>query len=141
METILLKILEAQHEILAELRLLRQALTSAPDQAPHVSRPQEATPPPQATAPRPAPAASPASAPASAPATAPVTAAAPRDQPRSMLTVDELTDLGGQFLGPGQMPRGKVKPVEASDLLHEIKAKNKAKSSAFAAFDKFDKGR
>ena len=41
------------------------------------------------------------------------------------------------------MPRGKVKSVDASDLslsiLDDIKAKNKAKRSAFAEFEKFDK--
>lgn len=58
-----------------------------------------------------------------------------------MLTVDELTDLGGQFLEPGQMSRGKVAPVDASDLLRDIKAKNRAKSSAFAAFENFGRNR
>lgn len=132
METILLKILEAQHEILAELRLLRHALTPAQAQA---ARPVEPAPVAAST---PAPIAEPATAPVSTPPPPP---AAPRSQPSGMLTVNELTDLGGQFLSPGQMPRGKVKSVDASDLLSEIKAKNKAKSSAFAEFDKFGKGR
>ena len=41
------------------------------------------------------------------------------------------------------MPRGKVKQVDVADLnssiLDDIKAKNKAKRSAFAEFEKFDK--
>uniref|UniRef100_I2Q738 Uncharacterized protein n=1 Tax=Desulfovibrio sp. U5L TaxID=596152 RepID=I2Q738_9BACT len=147
METILLKILEAQHEILAELRLLRQTLSPAQPKAPQVSPPIEAAPPPQAQAPepRPAPAAAPASAPASTPVTAPPPPASPREQPGGMLTVNELTDLGGQFLDPGQRNRSRVKPVDAAALSHsildDIKAKNKAKRSAFAEFDKFEKGR
>ncbi|EHJ48990.1 hypothetical protein DFW101_2990 [Solidesulfovibrio carbinoliphilus subsp. oakridgensis] len=147
METILLKILEAQHEILAELRLLRQTLSPAQPKAPHLASPVEAAPPPQAQAPepRPAPAAAPASAPASTPVTAPPPPVAPREQSGGMLTVNELTDLGGQFLDPGQRNRSRVKPVDATALSHsildDIKAKNKAKRSAFAEFDKFDKGR
>ena len=43
------------------------------------------------------------------------------------------------------MPRGKVKSVDASDLslsiLDDIKAKNKAKRSAFAEFEKFGRDR
>ncbi len=138
METILLKILEAQHEILAELRLLRHALSPATQPtAPQVSRPVEDAPSPvPAPEPRPAPVAGPAPTPASPPPPPPA-----REPAGAMLTVNELTDLGGQFLDPGQMPRTRVKPVDASDLLSEIKAKNKAKSSAFAEFERFGKDR
>jgi len=69
--------------------------------------------------------------------------APPQQQPGSRLTANELAAIGGQFLDPGQMPRGKVKSVDASDLsnsiLDDIKAKNKAKRSAFAEFEKFDR--
>ena len=188
METILLKILEVQNEILAELRQLRQAVCqSAPlgtaDQPaqPDASAPASAfapatgpgptgaaaaanTPPsalaapashPAAAAPASPPAspasesawslASTSSAPASslASASAAQPAAAPSHQPGGRVTANELAALGGQFLDAGTMPRGKVKSVDASDLslsiLDDIKAKNKAKRSAFAEFEKFDK--
>jgi len=68
-----------------------------------------------------------------------------RKQSGGMLTMDELADLGGQFLDPGQRNRAKVQSVDASDLsgsiLDEIKAKNKAKRSAFAEFEKFGRDR
>ena len=61
------------------------------------------------------------------------------------LTPNELADIGGQFLNTGPLPRTKVKPVDASDLsnsiLDDIKAKNKAKRSAFAEFEKFGRDR
>jgi hypothetical protein len=70
---------------------------------------------------------------------------APPQNASPMLTLNELADLGGQFLEPGHMPRARVKPVDASDLsssiLDDIKAKNKAKRSAFAEFEKFGKDR
>lgn len=145
METILLKILEVQNEILAEVRMLRQAVThgapiSAQAAAP-VSQPQAAAPPP---APEPASTAAytPTFVPEPEPEPQPYLAP-PQQQPGGRLTVNELADLGGQFLDPGQMPRGKVKSVDASDLSHsildDIKAKNKAKRSAFAEFEKFDR--
>lgn len=142
METILLKILEVQNEILAEVRMLRQAVThgsalpaqtAAPASLPHTaaappSAPQAAYTPTFVPEPEPEP----------QPYLAP-----PQQQPGGRLTVNELADLGGQFLDPGQMPRGKVKAVDASDLSHsildDIKAKNKAKRSAFAEFEKFDR--
>jgi len=152
METILLKILEVQNEILAELRQLRQAVvhgapfpttpdpaqpdpTTKPDTPPVAPRVAD-TPPPQHNAFEPEPASQPAPSPASPPP-------APQHQPGGRMTVHELADIGGQFLDPSHMPRGKVKPVEASDLsgsiLDDIKAKNKAKRTAFAEFEKFDK--
>lgn len=142
METTLLKILEAQHEILAELRLLRHALSPATQPtAPQVSRLVEDAPSPvPAPEPRPAPAAAPVAGPAPTPASPPPPPPA-REPAGAMLTVNELTDLGGQFLEPGHMPRTRIKPVDASDLLSEIKAKNKAKSSAFAEFERFGKDR
>ena len=178
METILLKILEVQNEILAELRQLRQAVCqSAPLGAagqparPGTSAPAPAdnaaayTPPPSAAPAASLTSASAASAPSSpasesawslasaspAPApslTAPSAAvpeqtASPAHQPGGRVTANELAAIGGQFLDAGTMPRGKVKSVDASDLslsiLDDIKAKNKAKRSAFAEFEKFDK--
>jgi pyruvate/2-oxoglutarate dehydrogenase complex dihydrolipoamide acyltransferase (E2) component len=128
METILLKILEVQNEILAEMRLLRKAVTQGQPLAPAAPAPVAATPPPQAPDSRPA-----------------ETAPPRREQPGGMLTMNELADLGGQFLEPDQRPRARVKPVDASDLsgsiLDEIKAKNKAKRSAFSEFDKFNRDR
>lgn len=128
METILLKILEVQNEILAEVRQLRQAVC-------HGAPLAVATPPaqPDHIAPTPPP----------APAVNAEPEYAPPPHPGGRLTVHELADIGGQFLDPGHMPRGKVKPVDVSDLsgsiLDDIKAKNKAKRSAFAEFEKFDK--
>ncbi len=129
METILLKILEVQNEILAELRLLRQAVTSG----------QSVEAAPSACAPAPAD--------APLPETSPEPARAPAAHPASggMLTLDDLADLGGQFLEGSQLSRARVKPVDASDLsnsiLDEIKAKNRAKRGAFAEFDKFGRDR
>ena len=184
METILLKILEVQNEILAELRQLRQAVCqSAPLGAagqparPDASAPATAYAPADnatAYAPPPSPAsagsmpsasatsASPPSSPASEPAwslastspapasalaapsaAAPEQTAAPAHQPGGRVTANELAAFGGQFLDAATMARGKVKSVDASDLslsiLDDIKAKNKAKRSAFAEFEKFDK--
>ena len=162
-ETLLREMLEVQSQILAELRLLRQALaqqpagvvvatapaavaTSAvPEAAPVVpAAPVAASPSPAAAVQTPAqPAPEPAPAQQLQPEERP--APQPRQTPAqpagTMLTMDELADLGGQFLDPGQKPRGKVKPVEAADLLRDIKAKNKAKSSAFSAFDRFGRNR
>ena len=144
METILLKILEVQNEILAEVRMLRQAVThSAPltiQAAAPASQPQTAAAPPPA--PETAPAYTPTFVPEPEPEPQPYLAP-PQQQPGSRLTANELAAIGGQFLDPGQMPRGKVKAVDASDLsnsiLDDIKAKNKAKRSAFAEFEKFDR--
>lgn len=154
-EGTLQQILEVQQAILAELRLLRQALAPGaapagrPDTAPRVTPapavqpavpqpPLAATPPPRATE-QPAPAAPPRE-----PVTARPTPPAPSGA-GAMLTLDELTDLGGQFLDPGQLSRTRVKPVDASDLsssiLDDIKAKNKAKRNAFAEFERFGKDR
>ncbi|UJX42655.1 hypothetical protein K9F62_08285 [Desulfovibrio sp. JY] len=163
-ESILREILAVQKEILAELRLMRQALApqSAKAAGPTLKTPIVATATliaPGAAAPippsEPAPAAPQAEAVHPMPTTAvpaqPAATAAPQAQVQpphpsqptgSMLTLDELTDLGGQFLEPGQMSRGtKVAPVEAADLLRDIKAKNRAKRGAFAEFDKFERGR
>ena len=146
METILLKILEVQNEILAEVRMLRQAVThgapiSAQAAAP-ASQPQTAAAPPPAPETAPAPAYTPTFVPEPEPEPQPYLAP-PQQQPGGRLTVNELAAIGGQFLDPGQMPRGKVKAVDASDLSHsildDIKAKNKAKRSAFAEFEKFDR--
>ncbi len=148
METILLKILEVQNEILAEVRMLRQAVThgapiSAQTAAP-ASQPHTAAAPPPAPKPEPAPTAAytPTFVPEPEPEPQPYLAP-PQQQPGSRLTANELAAIGGQFLDPGQMPRGKVKAVDASDLsnsiLDDIKAKNKAKRSAFAEFEKFDR--
>lgn len=145
METILLKILEVQNEILAEMRMLRQAVThGAPlpaQAAAPASQPHTAAAPPAAE-PAPQAAYTPTFVPEPEPEPQPYLAP-PQQQPGGRLTVNELADLGGQFLDPGQMPRGKVKSVDASDLSHsildDIKAKNKAKRSAFAEFEKFDR--
>lgn len=150
-ETTLQQILKVQTAILAELRLLRQAL--APDAKPQATPTAVSEPAPQPTAPQPT-AMEPPAAPqppltaeplptpepmAAQPRVAPPQSASP------MLTLNELADLGGQFLEPGHMPRTRVKPVDASDLsssiLDDIKAKNKAKRSAFAEFEKFGKDR
>ncbi len=68
-----------------------------------------------------------------------------RQRSSSTLTLNELTDLGEQFLDPEQRSRPRVKPVDAADLsssiLDDIKAKNRAKRSAFAEFEKFSKDR
>ena len=146
METILLKILEVQNEILAEVRMLRQAVThGAPisaQTAASASQPHTAAAPPPAPEPAPQAAYTPTFVPEPEPEPQPYLAP-PQQQPGGRLTVNELADLGGQFLDPGQMPRGKVKAVDASDLSHsildDIKAKNKAKRSAFAEFEKFDR--
>lgn len=144
METILLKILEVQNEILAEVRMLRQAVTQGVPLSAQAAAP--APQPQTAAAPSPAPETAPAYTPTFVPEPEPEPepyAAPPQQQPGGRLTVNELADLGGQFLDPGQMPRGKVKAVDASDLSHsildDIKAKNKAKRSAFAEFEKFDR--
>lgn len=129
METILLKILEVQNEILAELRLLRQAVS--------YDTPLAASPQSDHAAP-----ASPDQTPA---APDPFPAQPPAQHPGSRVTANELADIGGQFLNTGPLPRTKVKPVDASDLSHsildDIKAKNKAKRSAFAEFEKFGRDR
>ncbi|WP_428562232.1 MAG: hypothetical protein ACP59X_20860 [Solidesulfovibrio sp. DCME] len=161
-EGTLQQLLAVQQAILAELRLLRQALApgavsagqpeAATPPAPAVqpAMPQPAAPqPPLAAAPspratdQPAPAAPPHAPMAARPASE---AASPAPSgPGAMLTLDELTDLGGQFLEPGQMNRTRVKSVDASDLsnsiLDDIKAKNKAKRNAFAEFERFGKDR
>ena len=136
METILLKILEVQNEILAELRQLRQAISQG---APLAAASQPAPLDAVAPVPTPAPTAS------ASPEIAPPSVAPSPPQPGGRLTVNELADIGGQFLDAGSMPRGKVKSVDASDLSHslldDIKAKNKAKRSAFAEFEKFGRDR
>ncbi|MFU2210516.1 hypothetical protein [Solidesulfovibrio sp. C21] len=162
-ESILREILAVQKEILAELRLMRQALAPQSTKAagPSLTTPVAATATPVApgmaapippSEPAPAaprteaapmpPAATPAQPAATAAPQAQVQPPHPSQPTGSMLTLDELTDLGGQFLEPGQMSRGtKVAPVEAADLLRDIKAKNRAKRGAFAEFDKFERGR
>ncbi|MFP5259014.1 MAG: hypothetical protein ACLGQH_08320 [Acidobacteriota bacterium] len=146
METILLKILEVQNEILAELRQLRQAivhgaeLNAASQPLPTAaSQPAQSDPVSQASRIDPA---APMWSPPPTPSPAAV-AAPPTHQPGARLTAHELADIGGQFLDASHMPRGKVKQVDVSDLsgsiLDDIKAKNKAKRSAFAEFEKFDK--
>ncbi len=139
METILLKILDVQNEILAELRLLRQAL--APEAQPPLAAPAEvpaAQPAPAAPQP---PAAAPVSAPADAAAPTPPPAA-PEPQPRSggMLTMDELADLGDEFLDTRPRAKARTTTVDVSDLrgtlLDDIKAKNRSKRAAFAEFDR-----
>lgn len=169
METTLQQILKVQTAILTELRLLRQALAPQAQAAPQPTAPPAQTPHQPHAAPAPSPAAvapavgtAPTAAAAPAPAATPTAPAAPVTAPAAtaapqaptpppasgsgaMLTLDELADLGGQFLEPGQKPRTRVKPVDASDLsttiLDEIKAKNKAKRDAFAAFDRFGRDR
>ena len=144
METILLKILEVQNEILAEVRMLRQAVTHGAPISAQTAAP--ASQPHTAAAPAPEPAPQAAYTPTFVPEPEPEPQpylAPPQQQPGGRLTVNELAAIGGQFLDPGQMPRGKVKAVDASDLsnsiLDDIKAKNKAKRSAFAEFEKFDR--
>jgi hypothetical protein len=162
-ETLLREILEVQSQILAELRLLRQTLAQQPA-APALAVASAAVATPKApeapetvpvapVAAAPNPAAAVQTSPVPAPEPAPTQPLQPEERPApqqrqtppqpagTMLTMDELADLGGQFLDPGQKPRGKVKPVEAADLLRDIKAKNKAKSSAFSAFDRFGRNR
>ena len=138
METILLKILEVQNEILAELRQLRQAVSHG---APLAAAGQPDRP--ETLAPAPAPIAD--AEPAFAPPASPPAPATPTHQPGGRVTANELADIGGQFLDAGSMPRGKVKSVDAADLsisiLDDIKAKNKAKRSAFAEFEKFGRDR
>ncbi|MEA4856276.1 hypothetical protein [Solidesulfovibrio sp.] len=145
-ETTLQQILTVQTAILAELRLLRQALapgagpeatpraTPAPAPQPAVMEPPVSRTPSAAALEQPAPPRAPAA------PTPPASSGA-----GAMLTLDELTDLGGQFLDPGQRSRTRVKPVDASDLsssiLDDIKAKNKAKRNAFAEFERFGKDR
>lgn len=155
METTLQQILKVQLAILAELRQLRQAL--APQAA--AAAPQKAAPTPEAApAPQPAPVTPEPVAATEFPE--PITVAAPQapiapeplpplapptPSSATMLTPDELADLGGQFLDPGQRPRARTKSVVASDLsesiLSDIKAKNKAKRSAFSEFEKFGRDR
>jgi hypothetical protein len=162
METILLKILEVQNEILAEMRLLRQAV--AHGQTPVAAAPQPSVTPAAPIAPEGRSATSPfiATPPATPIADAPpvpsiadgqpapslVDAPATpqnRDQPGGLFTFNDLADLSSDFLEPGQRTRSRVKTVDASDLsgsiLDDIKAKNKAKRSAFAEFDKFNRDR
>lgn len=163
METLLLKMLAVQNqilashqELLAEVRLLRRAveqggLASLPMSAapvePIAAEPASTMPEPTAAAPIDAPGAP--VAPAAAPIEAEPIAPPPVDRPvsrgRGMLTVDELTDLGGQFLDPESRPKGKVKTIDAADLssslLDEIKAKNRAKRDAFAEFDRLRRDR
>ena len=128
METILLKILEVQNEILAELRLLRQAVSH--------DIPLTAAPPPA----QPGPAIDPTPA-----SPDPFVPPPPPQHPGGRLTVNDLADIGGQFLNSGPISQTKVKPVDAADLSHsildDIKAKNKAKRSAFAEFEKFGRDR
>ncbi|WP_029460963.1 hypothetical protein [Solidesulfovibrio alcoholivorans] len=149
METTLQQILKVQLAILAELRQLRQAL--APQAA--AAAPQKSTPTLEtAPAPEPAPVAAPelheppAAAPQASSTPEPLLPLAPPlTAAGTMLTPDELADLGGQFFDPGQKPRTRTKPVVASDLsesiLSDIKAKNKAKRSAFSEFEKFGRDR
>ncbi len=151
METTLQQILKVQLAILAELRQLRQALAPAGEAPKAVPTPQAVpmtdpapTAAPTLTAPT-APEPPLAAAPPEPQPVAPLAPTPPPPSSGSMLTPNELADLGGQFLDPGQMPRVRVKPVDASDLsssiLDDIKAKNKAKRSAFAEFEKFGRDR
>ncbi|WP_300154938.1 hypothetical protein [Solidesulfovibrio sp.] len=151
METTLQQILKVQLAILAELRQLRQALAPA-GEAPKAAPTPQAVPmtdpaptvTPTLTAPT-APEPPLAAAPPEPELITPLSPPSPPPSSGSMLTPNELADLGGQFLDPGQMPRVRVKPVDASDLsssiLDDIKAKNKAKRSAFAEFEKFGRDR
>ena len=153
METTLQQILKVQLAILAELRQLRQALApQAAAAAPQQAAPTfEAAPAPEPAPVAPEPAAAPdlheppAAAPQTSSAPEPLSPLAPPPSSGTMLTPNELADLGGQFLDPGQMPRARTKPVVASDLsesiLSDIKAKNKAKRSAFSEFEKFGRDR
>jgi hypothetical protein len=153
METTLQQILKVQLAILAELRQLRQALApQAAAAAPQQAAPTlEAAPAPEPAPVAPEPAAAPdlheppAAAPQTSSAPEPLSPLAPPPSSGTMLTPNELADLGGQFLDPGQMPRTRTKPVVASDLsesiLNDIKAKNKAKRSAFSEFEKFGRDR
>ena len=153
METTLQQILKVQLAILAELRQLRQALApQAAAAAPQQAAPTlEAAPAPEPAPVAPEPAATPelheppAAAAQTSSAPEPLSPLAPPPSSGTMLTPNELADLGGQFLDPGQMPRTRTKPVVASDLsesiLNDIKAKNKAKRSAFSEFEKFGRDR
>lgn len=150
METLLQQILAVQNEMLAahreileEVRLLRRTLeqgAAAPaaktpatvgEAAPQAST---ETPPAPAETPQPAPTAQ--AAPAQERPAAATPPPAPRKRSRGMLTLDELTDLGGEFLDADPRPKPRVKPTDASDLVDEIKAKNRAKRNAFAEFDR-----
>jgi len=153
METLLLKILAVQNEILAthqeilaEVRLLRQSLEqNAP--APAVTAapaPVEEAPAPMAAAlprqdeERPQPAPTPTAQPV-APEPISPPPPEPRRRARGMLTLDELTDLGGEFLDAAPRSKTSTKPMGAdrdAPLLDGIKAKNRAKRDAFAEFDR-----
>jgi hypothetical protein len=136
MEKILQQILSVQTEILAELRALRQAMT-----ADVAARPAE-PPAPLVEAARPD-AQPPLSEPE--PAGFEVEPAPPPFRPRGMMTMDELADLGGQFLDADPRPKSRIKPTDVSDLggslLGEIKAKNRAKRDAFTEFDRLRRDR
>ena len=142
-ETLLREILKVQTAILAELRLLRRDLAGGAAVAAAPAKPAQpaATAPQTPAAPTPAHEEQPVQPAAAIPPEPVAPPARPAQATGSMLTVGELTDLGGQFLEPGQMTRTKVTPVEASDLLRDIKAKNRAKREAFAEFNKFGRDR
>jgi len=156
METLLLKMLAVQNEILAthqeilaEVRLLRRALErdapapavtaepTATEEAPAPAVAEAAPQQPEPTPPLPEPAVPAETATAPEAATPPPDA--PRKRSRGMLTLDELTDLGGEFLDTDPRAKPRVKPTDASEftqsLLDEIKTKNRAKRDAFAEFD------
>lgn len=162
-DDVLRQLLAVQTEILTELRLLRQAVTegvpvrpvraaqpaaSQPTE-PKPATPQAATPQavaakpdePREAAPQHAPQA-PVAAPEPASAQPP---ASPRRAGRGMMTMDELTELGGQFLDDVPRPKTRTKPIDAGELggslLDEIKAKNRAKRDAFAEFERLRRDR
>jgi len=159
METLLLKILAVQNEILAthqeilaEVRLLRRSLEqNAP--APAVTAapaPVEEAPAPMAEAlprqdeERPQPAPTPTAQPVAPEPISPPPPPEPRRRARGMLTLDELTDLGGAFLDAAPRSKTSPKPVGAdldAPLLDGIKAKNRAKRDAFAEFDRLRRDR
>lgn len=69
----------------------------------------------------------------------------PRRAGSGMMTMDELAELGGQFLEGVARPKARTRPTDVADLggslLDEIKAKNRAKRDAFAEFDRLRRDR
>lgn len=150
-DDVLQQLLAVQTEILAELRLLRQAVAAGVTVRPVTARPagpQAAMPPQATTAPQAAmpPQAAP-QAPVAAPEPEPepMPAEPPRRSGSGMMTMDELTELGGQFLEGVHRPKARTRPTDVADLggslLDEIKAKNRAKRDAFAEFDRLRRDR
>lgn len=152
-EQVLRQLLEVQTAMLAEVRLLRQALetglparaVAAPAASAAVLTDATDLPAEPAAAPAETPQAAAPDIPAEPEPIPPAETPPPPPRRRGMMTMDELADLGGEFLGAGSRPKDRSKSMDLADLggslIDEIKAKNRTKRDAFAEFDRLRRDR